>query len=102
MEAGQGSTGRIPPTTGRTKYHITATTMPANVSMATSVRIVTGLSIQIRSAAELTVDQLKEVSRMGEQKAMNVGPARIEMAYERFGDPMSPPVLLIMGGVFPG
>ena len=39
---------------------------------------------------------------MGEQKAMNVGPARIEMAYERFGDPMSPPVLLIMGGVFPG
>src|SRR3954470_2218598 len=29
--------------------------------------------------------------------AKNVGPARIEIAYERLGDPHAPPVLLIMG-----
>jgi pimeloyl-ACP methyl ester carboxylesterase len=29
--------------------------------------------------------------------AADVGPARLEIAYERFGDPGSPPVLLIMG-----
>lgn len=29
--------------------------------------------------------------------ARNVGPARIEVAYERLGDPSAPPVLLIMG-----
>ncbi|GAA1688136.1 alpha/beta hydrolase [Nonomuraea maheshkhaliensis] len=34
---------------------------------------------------------------MSEEKAKNVGPARIEMTYERFGDPQAPPVLLIMG-----
>jgi len=28
----------------------------------------------------------------------NVGPSKIEMAYERFGDPSAPPVFLIMGG----
>src|SRR4051812_44312504 len=32
-----------------------------------------------------------------EQRASNVGPARIEIAYERFGDEDAPPVLLIMG-----
>ena len=31
------------------------------------------------------------------QIASSVGPARIEIAYERFGDPSAPPVLLIMG-----
>ncbi|MFI9722375.1 alpha/beta fold hydrolase [Streptomyces sp. NPDC052396] len=35
---------------------------------------------------------------MSEQKALNVGSSGIEMAYERFGDPGAPPVLLIMGG----
>lgn len=35
---------------------------------------------------------------MPEEKARNVGPARIEVVYERFGDPASPPVLLLMGG----
>jgi pimeloyl-ACP methyl ester carboxylesterase len=35
---------------------------------------------------------------MGEEKALNVGPSDIEIAYERFGDPAAPPVLLIMGG----
>lgn len=35
---------------------------------------------------------------MGEEKALNVGPSSIEMAYERFGDPGSPPVLLVHGG----
>ncbi len=35
---------------------------------------------------------------MGEEKALNVGPFGIEVAYERFGDPAAPPVLLIMGG----
>ncbi|MFI6604699.1 alpha/beta fold hydrolase [Nonomuraea sp. NPDC050536] len=35
---------------------------------------------------------------MGEEMARNVGPAGIEVAYERFGDPGAPPVLLIMGG----
>jgi pimeloyl-ACP methyl ester carboxylesterase len=30
--------------------------------------------------------------------AANVGPDRIDVAYERFGDPAAPPVLLIMGG----
>jgi pimeloyl-ACP methyl ester carboxylesterase len=34
---------------------------------------------------------------MGEEKALKVGPSGIEMAYERFGDPAAPPVLLIMG-----
>ena len=35
---------------------------------------------------------------MGEEKAFAVGPSRIEVAYERFGEPSAPPVLLIMGG----
>ena len=35
---------------------------------------------------------------MTEYLASGVGPARIDIAYERFGDPSSPPVLLIMGG----
>lgn len=30
--------------------------------------------------------------------AANVGPDRIDVSYERFGDPQAPPVLLIMGG----
>jgi pimeloyl-ACP methyl ester carboxylesterase len=34
---------------------------------------------------------------MSEQIATNVGPARIDIAYEEFGDPSAPPVLLIMG-----
>src|SRR4051812_14702617 len=29
--------------------------------------------------------------------AKNVGPAKIDIAYERLGDPTAPPVLLIMG-----
>jgi len=33
-----------------------------------------------------------------EQKALNVGPAGIDIAYQRLGDPDAPPVLLIMGG----
>ncbi|AYB34589.1 alpha/beta fold hydrolase [Chryseolinea soli] len=35
---------------------------------------------------------------MKEEKAVNVGPAKIEMVYQRFGDTASPPVLLIVGG----
>ena len=35
---------------------------------------------------------------MGEEKATNVGPSGIAVAYERFGDPGAPPVLLMMGG----
>ena len=35
---------------------------------------------------------------MGEENAINVGPIGIEVAYERFGDPAAPPVLLMMGG----
>ena len=35
---------------------------------------------------------------MGEEKARNVGPSSIDIAYERFGDPAAPPVLLMMGG----
>jgi len=31
------------------------------------------------------------------EKALNVGPARIEIAYECFGEPDAPPVLLLMG-----
>jgi pimeloyl-ACP methyl ester carboxylesterase len=31
------------------------------------------------------------------EKAVNVGPARLEIAYERLGDPSATPVLLIMG-----
>ncbi|QWF80621.1 alpha/beta fold hydrolase [Amycolatopsis sp. CA-230715] len=34
---------------------------------------------------------------MGEERASNVGPSGIEIAYERFGDPQAPPVLLIQG-----
>ncbi|MFD8985266.1 alpha/beta fold hydrolase [Streptomyces sp. NPDC059564] len=34
---------------------------------------------------------------MNEQKASGVGPSGIEVAYERFGDPRDPAVLLIMG-----
>jgi pimeloyl-ACP methyl ester carboxylesterase len=34
---------------------------------------------------------------MGAEKARNVGPSGIEMAYERCGDPAAPPALLIMG-----
>jgi len=32
-----------------------------------------------------------------EELALNVGPDRIQVCYERFGDPADPPVLLIMG-----
>ncbi|WP_084430638.1 alpha/beta fold hydrolase [Kibdelosporangium aridum] len=35
---------------------------------------------------------------MREETAVNVGPTGIEIAYQRFGDPADPPVLLIMGG----
>ncbi|MEU3355058.1 alpha/beta hydrolase [Streptomyces sp. NPDC037389] len=35
---------------------------------------------------------------MSEEKALNVGPSAIEVAYERFGDPKAPLVLLVMGG----
>jgi hypothetical protein len=35
---------------------------------------------------------------VGEEKALNVGPSGIEVAYERFGHPGAPPVLLMMGG----
>ncbi|WP_344422713.1 alpha/beta hydrolase [Amycolatopsis minnesotensis] len=34
---------------------------------------------------------------MGEERASNVGPSGVEIAYERFGDPQAPPVLLIQG-----
>ncbi|MDJ0346140.1 alpha/beta hydrolase [Streptomyces sp. H10-C2] len=34
---------------------------------------------------------------MSEEKAVNVGPSDIEVAYERFGDLDAPPVLLVMG-----
>ncbi|MBB6555211.1 pimeloyl-ACP methyl ester carboxylesterase [Nonomuraea rubra] len=34
---------------------------------------------------------------MGEEKAFEVGPAKIEVTYERLGDPQAPPVLLVMG-----
>ncbi|MBF6329572.1 alpha/beta fold hydrolase [Nocardia transvalensis] len=34
---------------------------------------------------------------MTEEKACGVGPSHIELAYERFGDPSRPPVLLITG-----
>lgn len=34
---------------------------------------------------------------MGEQLARGVGPSAIDLAWERFGDPGDPPVLLIMG-----
>lgn len=34
---------------------------------------------------------------MAEQVALNVGPDRIQVCYERFGDPAHPPVLLVMG-----
>ena len=36
---------------------------------------------------------------MSEGVAHNVGPARIDIGYERCGDPAAPPVLLIMGAV---
>lgn len=32
-----------------------------------------------------------------EERATNVGPAGLDIAYQRFGDPAAPPVLLIMG-----
>ncbi|HEY6275376.1 MAG TPA: alpha/beta fold hydrolase [Streptosporangiaceae bacterium] len=34
---------------------------------------------------------------VGEERAMDVGPSGIEIAYQRFGDAGAPPVLLIMG-----
>ncbi|MDQ2586658.1 alpha/beta fold hydrolase [Saccharothrix yanglingensis] len=34
---------------------------------------------------------------MPERRARDVGPSRIEIAYERLGDPGTPPVLLVMG-----
>jgi pimeloyl-ACP methyl ester carboxylesterase len=35
---------------------------------------------------------------MNEEIIQNIGPSKIQMAYERFGDASSPPVFLIMGG----
>ena len=43
------------------------------------------------------VRALATVSAMPEQIARNVGPSGIEIAYECFGDPDAPPILLIMG-----
>ncbi|MFH7595639.1 alpha/beta fold hydrolase [Streptomyces racemochromogenes] len=37
------------------------------------------------------------MTAVSEQKAVDVGPSGIEVAYERFGDPQAPPVLLVMG-----
>jgi pimeloyl-ACP methyl ester carboxylesterase len=34
---------------------------------------------------------------VSEQQAWNVGPSGVEIAYERFGNPQDPPVMLIMG-----
>ena len=34
---------------------------------------------------------------MGEKLALNVGPSRITMAYERLGNAQAPPVVLIQG-----
>jgi pimeloyl-ACP methyl ester carboxylesterase len=34
---------------------------------------------------------------MSVEKILNVGPSKIEIAYERFGDILAPPVILIMG-----
>ena len=34
---------------------------------------------------------------MAIERAINVGPAGIDIAYERLGDPKAPPVLMIMG-----
>jgi len=34
---------------------------------------------------------------MAEEKALNVGPTGIEVAYERLGDAQAPPVLLVQG-----
>ena len=34
---------------------------------------------------------------MSVETAVGVGPSRIEVAYERFGDPAAPPLLLVMG-----
>ncbi|KNB50635.1 alpha/beta fold hydrolase [Streptomyces caatingaensis] len=34
---------------------------------------------------------------MSEELALDVGPSGIQIAFERFGDPASPPVLLVMG-----
>jgi pimeloyl-ACP methyl ester carboxylesterase len=35
---------------------------------------------------------------VGEEMARDVGPSGIEVAYERFGNTLAPPVLLMMGG----
>ena len=35
---------------------------------------------------------------MNDKIIRDVGPSKIDMAYERFGDPSFPPVFLIMGG----
>src|SRR6476620_8832881 len=35
---------------------------------------------------------------MDEEKVQNVGPSDIDIVYQRFGDPASPPIFLIMGG----
>ncbi len=35
---------------------------------------------------------------MFEEKALNVGPSKLNIVYQRFGSPASPPILLIMGG----
>jgi pimeloyl-ACP methyl ester carboxylesterase len=42
--------------------------------------------------------RLITVVGMSEELALNVGPSGIELAYECFGDPGMPPVVLIMGG----
>jgi pimeloyl-ACP methyl ester carboxylesterase len=39
-----------------------------------------------------------DTSNLREQIACGVGPARIDIAYERLGDPKATPVVLIMGG----
>ena len=35
---------------------------------------------------------------MIEEKALNVGPSKLDIVYQRFGSPTNPPILLIMGG----
>lgn len=41
---------------------------------------------------------MDSIKKHNEEEVINVGPWRIKIAYQRFGDPSLPPVFLIMGG----
>jgi pimeloyl-ACP methyl ester carboxylesterase len=52
---------------------------------------------EVKNEFNFVIIKIKNFMELKEMIASNVGPAKLNIAYERIGDPDAPPVLLIMG-----